>query len=253
MTLRGLIKRLGLAEVASRAGVTSRTVRRWLAEGVTSSGRQSVRSVAARRERSLKAAETRRENQRKAERAAARRARDEFQERAAEAAEVEKPLAPRKGPSVRRTRDYLEPGYRELDTFRYTGSIVTYTIGKILDQIAFGAIVEMVLSAWHVAKSSFVRATFLFFRFVSPRQITNYRGRAIPRDGRWVDWWASTKVQASDAGIASNIETVLSDARDETAGNQVVWLEQVQVNMYDFKEDIEDIARLRTRQLRGYE
>lgn len=240
--LRQLISRLGLSEVARRVGVLDTTVSRWLRSGVSSRGKEAVYEIFARSERSRAAAVTRKKRVRAAKGRATRAAREAFQEEIAEAAQIPVGDAPRTPPKAKRTPDYQTPGAVPIDTFRYEGESQTFTIGQPLDNVDDGSIAQLAVSTWQNARPfrAFCRVVFLFFRFVGRTSKDEwYRGQLIPREGKWFDWWASTKPFTTASSIDNAVIQTLDTARNHTIGNHVVWLEQVQVNLFEWKEDID--------------
>jgi hypothetical protein len=253
MTFRQLLGRLGAREVARRAGVTEGTVKRWKRDGLSRSGKEILRQVAARSERAQAAREARELQELIAEQERARvgeerrdtRARREaFRERIADASDVAPEEAPRAPPATRKTPDYVPPGHKEIDTFRYQGETITVTMAQPIGEISSSAIGQMCVDLWLRAQPfrNFCRVVFLFFRFISG--MTHYRGKLVPRDGKWIDWWASTKVQSSEAGIGDNVESVLDEADSGRWSSGVVWLEQIQVNLFEYKEDLPTLEQL---------
>jgi hypothetical protein len=246
-----LISRLGLSEVARRVGVLDTTVTRWLRSGVSSRGKEALYEIFARHERSRVAAATRKKHERVAKARTTRRSRDAFQATVAEAAEIPVVEAPRTPPKARKAKDYQTPGAISIDTFRYEGESQTYTIGQPLDDVDDGSIAQLAVSTWQNAKPfrAFCRVVFLFFRFVGRTSKDEwYRGQLIPREGRWFDWWASTKPFTTPSSIDAAVIQTLEKARDGTIGNRVVWLEQVQINLFEWKSDI-DIKAILERPL----
>ncbi len=251
---RALLRAVGAREAARRLGVSERTIRRWATEGPSREGRAKVKAVVARRTASLKAARTR--ERLAQERAAAtkadkarrtRRERDQFQRDLADQQGTSPEFAPRTPPAVSRRRvpEVEIPGSRPIDTYKYTGSVTTIHVGKGLesDEFVDSAYAEMCVQVWKRAKPfrHFCRVIFLFFRFVAGRGLAagQYRGELVKREGRWFDWWASTAALSTEKSIGDGVEAVLYKARNDTRGNQIVWLEQMQVQSFEWREDAE--------------
>jgi hypothetical protein len=246
--LRTLIARLGIPEVARRVGVLETTVRRWARKGLSSSAKEAVYEIFARHEHSRLAAETRKKRVRAEKARKTRATRDAFRAEVAEAAQVPLADAPREPPRTRKVRDYQAPGGAPLaiDTFRYEGESHTFTIGQPLEDVDDGAIAQLAVSTWKnaIPFRAFCRVIFLFFRYVARTSRDEwYRGQLVPKAGRWFDWWASTKPFTTSSSIDASVLQTMDAARNKTIGNRVVWLEQVQVNLFEWKEDI-DIKKL---------
>ncbi len=256
MTLRQLIKRLGVEEVARRVGVSGTTVKRWTRQGVSGAFQDEVREAKARHERSLRAAATKKKHARVKKARQTRKARDVLQEEIADAAGLEDPSqAPRTGPKPSRVRDYQKPGRKALDTFRYEGETFTFTVGQPVATISADGWAQQAVRTWQDARPfrDFCRVIFLFFRFVSRGSREEwYRGKLVPKSGRWFDFWTSTKAWSSADAIHDSVVSAI-EASDSRGG--VVWLEQMQVNVFEWKEDQQppDVGQLTRMKLHATE
>lgn len=260
MSLSALIARLGVAEVARRAGVTVATVRRWLRNGPSPAGKEILAGIAQRFVRAAKAAETRRR---------------QFQERVPTPPETELPeedVKPGKAPTrdeKRRAISAVKLGstiaspkppprgrrYRS-DTYqteRYYGERTWVHYGKSLLDVAVDELVETAETIWHDSGRDWCQVILLVFRFVPFNPAYNPGHHLFKQQGKWIEQWESTPhiTQARDwarsrdilaAGIEYLFGPGLSREWGPTMGlhaqaeTRVLWLESMCVKTFDERE-----------------
>jgi len=246
MTLAQLIARLGLEEVARRIGVTPKTLRGWLRKGPSRSGFEALARVAARHLRSVKASRTRKRHTSFRESIAmpARPFEVINDERTGtlgpeQIKPVERPLSDVVG--------VYSEGVTELDTDRYRGEVHTFTVGQPATEVDAEGLANTAVRVWQDSGRTFARTIFLFFRFIPFNPL--YKGEMIRKQGKWFDWWDSTKPWGTINSIHQSVLNVMEDAQ-RAAESRIIWVEQMQVHVFDDKEDLPDIAAMMERQLR---
>jgi hypothetical protein len=246
MTLAELVARLGLTEVARRAGVTPATIQRWIARGPSVSGAATVAGIIKRHLAARRGMEGRRR---------ATSFRDQLPtppESELPEAEV-KPASPPRSGSIedRETFDY--------NTDRYTGEINVITVGQPALEVDFDALGTYAARIFLHSKRTFVRAKFLFFRYITPTSLG--KGALIHKRGKWAEFWASTQVHSSTLGEASSFRNAVASIMDvrgegreeslsDVAQRRILWLEQVHVHTFDDTEEPTKLATIVSRELR---
>lgn len=233
MSLRELVDRLGLAEVARRAGVSPATVQRWMARGPSAAGAATLAGIIKRHLAAKKG------------RAGQKKARD-FRDALAlppmggdlPPDEVKPPHPP---PAPEETRDRFD-----LVTDRYVGEVHVITVGQPALEVDWENLASFAARIFINSKRSYVRARFLFFRYITPTSLG--KGSLIHKRGKWAEFWASTQVHSSTLGEASSfrnavatIMDVRGEGREETlrdvAQRRILFLEQVHVHTFDDNEN----------------
>src|SRR4030095_4430997 len=246
MTLAELVARLGLAEVARRAGVTPATITRWIARGPSAHGAAVVAGIIKRHLAAKRGMEGRRK---------AVAFRDQLptppQSELPES-EVKPPSPPTSGTiEDRETFDY--------NTDRYTGEVHVITVGQPALEVDFASLGSYAARIFLASKRTFVRAKFLFFRYITPTSLG--KGSLIHKRGKWVEFWASTQVHSSTLGEASSFRNAVESIMDirgegreaslgDVAQRRIRWLEQVHIHTFDDNEEPTELATIVTRELR---
>lgn len=231
MTLAQLVGRLGLNEVARRAGVRPSTIEKWLRHGASAKGADILDGIIKRHLAGLKAAESRKRNK-------------EFQETVQTPPGSELPeedVKPKKPPPHGEP-----PGESSYDTDRYRGSIHTFTIGQPLLEVDVTGLSEQAIVTWEESKRTFCMCRFLLFRFIPFNPL--YKGEMVRKQGKWMDFWTSTPAQSIESAIRQDILNSLEKAQT-AAESRVIWLEQMQVIVFDDKEDRPSIAAIVSKEL----
>lgn len=256
MTLAGLVGRLGLAEVARRAGVSVATLQRWMRHGPSAKGLATLSRIAARHEGSRWAAVTRKK------RAAfpgslplppesyvvispVPRPSSGFLSEA-EVLPNEPPVKTRADLSrVRKSAGYS--GARRINTNEYVGESQWITIGKPILEVDVEGLGRQVAEAWRYSRRTWVQAIFLMFRYI-PFNST-YKGEMVNKQGRWFDWWTSTAIHGDDQTIRNAVEVALGGA--VAAGyNRVIWIEAMNIRTFDHKADLPTQSAVTRKTLR---
>lgn len=247
MTLAELVARLGLTEVARRAGVTPATITRWIARGPSAQGSRVIAGIIKRHLAAKKGW---------AGKASAPSFRDQLPtppRSELPVNEVKPPSAPPRTVSVedRETFDY--------NTDRYTGEVHVITVGQPALSVDWSGLGSYAARVFLASKRTFVRARFLFFRYITPTSLG--KGSLIHKRGKWVEFWASTQVHSSTLGEASSfrnaVESIMytrgegrEESLDDVAQRRILWLEQVHVHTFDDNEEPTQLATIVTRELR---
>lgn len=255
MSLAALIARLGLAEVARRAGVSVSTVRRWDRNGPSKAGEEILQRIAAAHRRSQQAAATR-----------AAKFRDAVPT-PPEAGLPEEDVKPAKAPTYdekrrairgvksmgstiatpKRDRRYASDRYQ---TERYHGERTWVHYGKSLVEVPVEDIIDAAETIWFKSGREWCQVTLLIFRFVPFNPAYNPNHHLFRKQGTWLDQWESTPhiTQARDWARSREIlggaveylfgpglsrewgPTMGLHAQAET---RVLWLESVCVKTFD--------------------
>lgn len=246
MSLAQLVALLGLDEVARRAGISPGTLKRWLRRGPSAAGARILSGIARRHLASKKSAAT-------------KKRRRSFRDR------VPMPDRPNQTINDERTPDLTpeqvkpgeppvaagagvyEEGRERLETERYIGEVHTFTVGLPAVEVDGDGLADTVVRVWQQSGRTFARTIFLFFRFIPFNPL--YKGEMIRKQGTWQDWWNSTPALGSMQSIAQSVLNCIEDAQ-RAAETRVIWIEQMQVHVFDDREDLPDIGSIMGRQLR---
>lgn len=243
MTLAELIARLGLREVARRAGVTPATLQRWLARGPSGRGATLLAGIARRHVAGKKAAESRK----KAE---------VFRGGLALPPIAELPAKEVLPPSPPRSGSIESEGSQPYNTDRYTGELHIITVGQPALEVDLDGLASFSAQIYERSKRNYVRVSFLFFRFVTPSSLG--KGELTNRKtGKWSEFWASTQVQSSKGAIADQVSSILDIGGEvgkqtlrDIAQRRIIWLEQIHVHTFDDNENPTSLATIVERELR---
>lgn len=227
MNFKRLVARLGVAEVARRAGVSAGTVRRWLEDGVSKRYQDDVLGILQRHLRSLAAAETRKQ-----------RAQEETgivppedSELAPE--EVLPTKAPAESREVKSTLRFVGLQKRRLTSTRVTGEISWFRVGLPVMEVDDATISERAIQIWRHSGRRFCSVKLLFFRFIPWNPI--YKGELLRLKGKWVEAWQSTSAQSGPESVRRQVEYYMARAKG-WAETRVIFLEAVGVSAFDYIE-----------------
>jgi hypothetical protein len=242
MSLQELIARLGLTEVARRAGVSPETLRRWLTRGPSGKGANALAGVIRRHLAGRKAAETKRQG-------------EVFRGGLTTPPETElpekvvKPKAPPSSPAIE------GEGSTPFETDRYTGEIHVMTIGQPVTDVDFDGLARLAARIFTNSGRDYVRTRFLLFRYVTPG--SPGKGGMVSKHGKWSEFWYSTHDHASASAFENEVRHLqdeTSEMRSESlrdlANRRIIWLEQVHIHTYDDTETPTKLATIVTRELR---
>lgn len=242
MTLSELVARLGLAEVARRAGVSEATLRKWLRTGPSRAGASVLAGIIRRHLGSVKAAAKRKEGE---------KFRDELEP------PPESELPPKKVlPPAAPTSPSIETeGTEPYNTDRYVGEMHILTVGRPVLEVDWDNLASFVQRIYHNSNRHYVRVRFLLFRYVTPG--SPGRGGMVSRRGKWSEFWMSTHVQGSETGIFNEVATLIDEGPEmgkqsirDLAQRRIIWLEQVHVHTFDDNETPTELATIVERDLR---
>jgi len=227
VNFKRLVARLGIAETARRAGVSTGTIRRWLDDGVSKRYQDDVLGILKRHLRSLAAAETRKQ-----------RAQEETgivppegSELAPE--EVLPPKAPAESREVKSVLRFVGLQKRRLTSTRVKGEISWFRVGLPVTEVDDATISERAIQIWRHSGRRFCSVKLLFFRFIPWNPI--YKGELLRLKGKWVEAWQSTAAQSGPESVRRQVEYYMERAKG-WAETRVIFLEAVGVSTFDYTE-----------------
>lgn len=242
MKLSTLLRRLGLARLAKRAGVTPATVRRWVLHGPSSRGQDALDRIATRLRAAKKGQKTR------AKRTAFRAT---LPIPASPDLVINRPglgtfsdptdLVPSRPPvetEQQLRREAMREGYAlggGIDTDSHYGESTWITVGEPLVNVDMDFVGDTVVNVWQQSGRQYVQARFLFFRYIPFNPL--YRGEMLAKQGKWHPWWTSTAIAATMLTIASGFLEVAFDEALRSAESRLIWLEGYLVRSFDLKPD----------------
>lgn len=239
MTLSDLVARLGIAELARRAGVTPTTLKRWLMHGASARGAGVLAGILRRHEASSKAAATT-----KAKRQAPWKTPPEADLPAGQVLPTRTPTEREKKAALR-AEDLGVATKQPIDSIYSIGDIEWVTIGKQIGEVETNEIVDI---AWEIFQNSdrnFLQVKFLLFRYTPPFSHL-YRGGMTKKNGVWEEWWIQTKAQQALQSFSNNVDYVL-DLALKAAKTRVIYLEVIGVLTFDHRSQLELTRPLRRR------
>lgn len=256
MTLENLIDRLGLVEVARRAGVTVATLRRWLRYRPSKQGAETLRRVIRRHLASRAAAATRKK-------------RKEFPGSLPLPPEAFAVISPRPFPGsgylseeevlpvespVQTKADFnrarKQAGYtgsKRVNTDAYSGEWNWITIGQSMLDVDPERIGAQVVEIWRHSRRTLCDVRFLSFRYVPFNPL--YKGEMVNKQGKWFDWWTGTGIHGEARTIQDAVEVALG-YQVSAAYNRVIWLEAMGVRTMDHKQDLPTAEQTMGRTIR---
>lgn len=245
MTLGELVARLGLPEVARRAGVSVATLRKWLRTGPSAAGAAKLAGIVKRHLAAKKG---------KAGKEKAKTFRDTIEappDSELPDNEVKPPSPPPGGDETRESFPWV--------TDRYVGEVHVITVGQPALEVDFENLGSFAARIFINSRRNYVRARFLFFRYITPTSMG--KGSLVHRRGKWAEFWTSTQVHSSTLGEASSFRNAVAtimesrgQGREESlydvAQRRILWLEQVHVHTFDDNENTPGIAEIIEREIR---
>lgn len=209
MTLAALIARLGVAEVARRAGVSTATIERWRRRGPSKSGAESLSRIAANHARSVKAARTRKEG-------------DAFTSTVPSPPKAELPdqkVKPRRKPTrgeqqkAAKKADLgtLVTGVEQHTTKRYVGERTWIAVDKPLPEVDPADITSTAMKVWMQTGRQFAQVILLIFRFVPVNPAYAPTHHLYRKQGQWIEQWESTQ-HLAQARSWARTEEILGDS-----------------------------------------
>jgi len=242
MTLLELVERLGLAEVARRAGVSQATLRKWLTRGPSSAGAAKLASIIRRHLGSRRAAESRKRG-------------DAFKALIPVPPETELPAKKVLPPAAPSSPHIESEGSHPYNTDRYTGEQHVLTVGQPVLEVDWDSLASFVQRLFVNSKRNYIRVRFLMFRYVTPG--SPGRGGMVSRRGKWSEFWMSTHVQSSENAIYNEVSSLIDEGPEmgkqsirDLASRRIIWLEQVHVHTFDDNETPTKLATIVERDLR---
>lgn len=226
MSLRQLVSRLGLQEVARRLGVSVSTVRRWLRTSIPAHQAPNVTRVIKRHLAARIA--------REAQVAAA----TSFQDRMpmpvnpANQYDPATPLTPEQVLPQKPPRRYPGEFFDTYDSRNYFGEIHYIEVRQPLVEADRDTIMDAALSFWLGSGRDFIFATFVFYRYIAINPL--YRGEMLRRAGTWTMDTPSTPAQATQQDFIDSFEAEW-DRYLLWAESRLVWLDGVIVRTLDQK------------------
>lgn len=221
MTLRELVARLGLTEVARRVGVSARTVKGWLRKGVSARYQAKVDAVIYRHVRSARAASSAKQ-------------RRTFRDSVPQPPQSELPpeqVKPKAPPAPKKRGDgLLSEGVSKLNTNTFYGEIHTFNIDQPVLLVSAEEIADSVVRLWQERELTFCRGFFLFIRYIPFNPL--YKGELIKLQGTWASRWASTEAWSTEEPIRKSIARVIRVAQHE-AQRRVIWFYQYQAHLFN--------------------
>lgn len=238
MSFELLVARLGLAEVARRAGVSQATVKRWLREGPSQKGAKALAGILRRHSASTKAAEGRR-----------RRMQERVGAQVPPATELtpEQVLPPRAASESRevkriKQREKTEGGVVPIDSEVNIGEETWVTIGRDINDLDNSEVVDSVVSIWQDSGRDYVSVRFFFLRFIPFNPL--YKGELAKKAGKWVDFWWRTQAASAKDTITRYVEGYLDLARKK-GESRVIFLEMIGVSTLNRRRELDLTMPLR--------
>lgn len=258
MSLAALIARLGLAEVARRAGVTVATVRNWARNGPSRAGEEAIRRIVAAHNRAAKSAATKASKFRAAvptPEDAGLPDEDVKPGKAPTYAEKRRAILGAKtmGSTIatpKRDRRYASDRYQ---TDRYHGERTWVHYGKSLVDVSVEDIIETAETIWFKSGRQWCQVTLLIFRFIPFNPAYSPNHHLFRKQGTWLEQWESTP-HIAPAREWSRSREVLASAiwylfgpglsrewgptmgLHAQAETRVLWLESACVKTFDTNE-----------------
>lgn len=240
MTLSDLVARLGVTELARRAGVTPATLKKWLMHGASARGAEALATVLRRHETSTKAAATV-----KKQKQAAWNVPPESELPPEDALPTKPPTKHDKKKALRAedvdTTIGHKPvgaiiGHQPIDSIYNIGDVEWVSINKPVDEVEPGEIVDIAWRIYQDSNRDFIQVKFLFFRYIPFNPL--YRGEMAKKQGTWVEWWAQTMALEKLGAFTSNVEQIL-DFSYRAAETRVIYLEMIGVLTFDHRSQLE--------------
>jgi hypothetical protein len=243
--LSTLLRRLGLAELARRAGVSPATIRRWLRHGPSASGQDILGGIAARHRRSVKSHKTRVAHQREA-------FRDRLPVPVSPDLKPHRPtlgqfddpmdLVPDRPPvetEAQLHRDAAREGHDiegDINTDTYEGSSHWVTVGAPVVEVDQQYVIDTAMDFQRQAGHTWLQVVFLFYRYIPFNPL--YKGEALIEkwQGKWKPWWESTAILDSEYGITDGVTRCMDLARF-SAESRLIWFEGFKVRTMNMKPD----------------
>lgn len=226
MTLADLVARLGIAELARRAGVTPTTLKKWLMHGASARGAGVLAGILRRHEASSKAAAT------------VKKRKQAPWKTPPESELPPEDALPTKPPTKHdRVEDVDTTGHQPIDSIYSIGDIEWVTIGKQIGEVETREIVDIAWRIFQNSDRSFIQVKFLLFRYTPPFSHL-YRGGMTKKNGVWEEWWIQTKAQQALQSFSNNVDYVL-DLAYQAAKNRVIYLEAIGVLTFDHRSQLE--------------
>lgn len=232
MTLAVLVARLGLDEVARRAGVSRATLRRWLREGPSQKGAAVLAAIIKRHLASLRAAESRR---RSAQQETGIEPPSESELAPEQVLPTRLPESAREVERLKR-REGIEEGSRPIVSEFNIGETTWVTIGEDVNEIADSDLIDEVIAIWRRSGRDNMQVKFLFLRFIPFNPM--YKGELQRKQGTWVEQWQSTQAASSPYTMSRYIEFYMERAR-EWAQTRVIFLEMIGVSTFDRRREVD--------------
>jgi len=232
VTLQDLVARLGIAELARRAGVTPATLKKWLMHGPSARGAGVLATVLRRHETSTKAAVTRR---RHAQEATGISVPPESELPAGQVLPIRTPTG-REKKAAFRAEDLGTATKQPIDSIYTVGDIEWVTIGKPVDEVTVNEIVDIAWRIYQDSRRDFIQCKFLFFRYIPFNPL--YRGELARKQGTWVEWWAQTKALETLNAFTNNVDYIM-DFSYKAAETRVIFLEMIGVLTFDHRSQLE--------------
>lgn len=238
MNLAILVARLGLAEVARRAGVSVATLRRWIRSGPSQKGGAILAAIAKRHVASLRAGETRK---RKAQVRTGVEVPPSSELPAEQALPTRLPSESREVERIKK-QEQIEEGSTPIVSEFNIGETTWRTIGKDVNEVSASEIAEIVVEIWRQNDRDNVQVKFLFLRFIPFNPM--YKGELQKKQGTWVEQWQSTQAASSPNTISRYIEYYIDRART-WAETRVIFLETIGVSTFNRRREVELTTPLR--------
>lgn len=240
MTLAILVARLGLDEVARRAGVSPATLRRWLREGPSQKGGAVLAGIIRRHLASVRASEGRR---RKAQQRTGVELPAESELPAEQVLPTKRPDEAREVARLKR-REGIGQGSRPIVSEFNIGETTWETIGKDVNEVSDSELIDIVVEIWRQSGRDNMQVKFFFLRFIPFNPM--YKGELQRKQGTWVEQWQSTQAASSPYTMSRYIEFYLERAR-EWAETRVIFLEMIGVSTFDRRREVDLKTPLRRR------
>lgn len=244
MTLSQLIARLGLTEVARRAGVSEGTVSGWLRRGLSRKGAETIAGVARRHAASIQAAKSRKSNERF-------RAQVEPPEEESDipAEETIPRKAPEHSPEVAALKraEGIRAGRHTIDSDFNIGYTIWVRVGQDVRDVDESDLISQAQFIFDDSGFDYVSVKFMFLRYIPFNP--NYKGEMLRKQGKWHEQWVSTKTASAPLTLSRYMSYYLGHSI-EWAETRIIFLEMIGVSVFNRKRELPTADEITSKPMR---
>lgn len=217
MDLRGLVDKLGIAEVARRLKISISTLRKWLRIGPSNKGSKNVYRIINNHLRAVKGQETRKKK---------KRIIGDFP-RPPELDEDETNDAiPDKSPPPAN----IDVGAEGYDREHAQGQLTWIRIGQTINQLDFDDIAKQVVKLYEASKREFCQIKYMIYRYISKSSSKVTKEKL----GTWQTNWLQSKILRGIENVREEVISRLEGHPSLWALTRVIILELIGVDCFDY-------------------